>query len=71
MAASRSLSPNVVCSSSTLTVSFSLMIGTAPNSKQRQDRVAGVEVARAMVEVVGGQQDLGGVAAVAVARRRS
>ncbi len=32
MAASRSLSPKVVISSSTLTVSFSLMIGSAPNS---------------------------------------
>ena len=34
MAASRSLSPKVVCNSSTLTVSFSLMIGTAPNSRR-------------------------------------
>ena len=32
IAARRSLSPKVVCNSSTLTVSFSLMIGTAPNS---------------------------------------
>jgi hypothetical protein len=32
-AARRSLSPNVVFNSSTLTVSFSLTIGTAPNSR--------------------------------------
>ena len=51
-----------------LTVSFSLMIGTAPNSKQRENRVADVEIARAVIEIVGGQQHLGGVAAVGAQR---
>ena len=34
------------------------MIGTAPSSKQRQKRVADIEIARAVVEIVGDQEDL-------------
>ena len=62
MAASRSLSPNLI--SSTLIVSFSLMIGTASHSNRACKRVPHVEVAGPAVEVLVGEQELGGVAAV-------
>ena len=62
MAASRSLSPNLI--SSTLIVSFSLMIGTASALEQRVQRVTHVEVARPAVKILVGQEQLGGVPSV-------
>ena len=62
IAASWSLSPKRI--SATLTVSFSLMIGIAFHSQELQDRVADVEIPRAIVEIVGRQQKLGGVKAM-------
>ena len=62
IAASRSLSPNLI--SSTLIVSFSLMIGTASHSNRAVQRVPHVQVAGPAVEVLVGQQELGGVPAV-------
>ena len=56
------MSPNLI--SLMETVSFSLTIGMTGIFEQRVERVADVEVARAVLEVVRGQQDLGGVAAV-------
>ena len=62
MAARRSLSPNLI--SSTLMVSFSLMIGTAFVFEQGVQRVPHVQVAGPAVEVLVREQELGGVAAV-------
>ena len=49
-------------------VSFSLMIGTAPNSNSVSKRISGVQVPGAMLHVFGRQQNLGGMAAVLVQR---
>ena len=54
IAASWSLSPNLI--SSTLIVSFSLMIGTAPHSNSAVSVFAHVEIAGTAVEVFVGQQ---------------
>jgi hypothetical protein len=49
-----SLSPTLI--SSTATVSFSLTIGSTPKREQGQQRVARVQVARAIADVLRGQQ---------------
>ena len=51
------------------TVSFSLMIGTAPSSSSVTIGIAGVQVACAIVQIIGREQDLGGVMAVGAQRR--
>ena len=63
IAASRSLSPNLI--SSTLIVSFSLMIGDGVLLEEGRERVPHVEVARPAVEILVRQQELRGVPAVA------
>ena len=55
-AASRSLSPKRI--SAVATVSFSLITGTAPSASSVLERRARVEVAAALLGVVGRQQDL-------------
>ena len=65
MAARRSLSPKVVINSSTATVSFSLITGMASKRSSASKRVADVQVAGAVVQVVGGEQQLGGMASMA------
>ncbi len=62
IAARWSLSPNLI--SATETVSFSLMIGSASYSNSVRIVLRDVEVAGAVVEVAGGQEDLRGVNAV-------
>jgi hypothetical protein len=51
--------------SSTETTSFSLMMGTTPAFEQFEQRVAGVEMAPAVLEVVVGQQHLADAALLA------
>ena len=57
-AARKSLSPKVI--SSVAVVSFSFTTGTTRQASRRRERLTGVQIVGAQLEVRGGEQDLGG-----------